>query len=54
MAPPLPIGVVGERDDHAFFVATLFQPERGARRGEVPPRVRTFVQAVHDAAAAHR
>ncbi|HYJ97446.1 MAG TPA: hypothetical protein VEX14_05245 [Burkholderiaceae bacterium] len=54
MAPPLPIGVVGERDDRAFFVTALFQPERAAWRGVVPPRVRTFVQAVHDAAAAHR
>jgi CTP synthase (UTP-ammonia lyase) len=30
---------------HPFFVATLFQPERRALRGEVPPLVRAFVAA---------
>jgi CTP synthase (UTP-ammonia lyase) len=31
---------------HPFFVATLFQPERAALRGEVPPIVRAFVEAM--------
>ena len=39
-----------ERDDHPFFVATLFQPERAALHGRVPPLVHAFVQAVRDAA----
>jgi CTP synthase (UTP-ammonia lyase) len=30
---------------HPFFVATLFQPERAALRGEVPAIVRAFVEA---------
>jgi CTP synthase (UTP-ammonia lyase) len=30
---------------HPFFVGTLFQPERAALRGEVPPLVRAFVRA---------
>ncbi len=34
-----------EHDDHPFYVLTLFQPERAALRGEVPPLVRAFVQA---------
>lgn len=34
-----------ELDDHPFFVCTLFQPERAALRGEVPPLVRSFIQA---------
>lgn len=41
-----------ERDDHPFFVATLFQPERAALSGTVPPLVRDFVRAAGD--AAHR
>ena len=28
---------------HPFFVGTLFQPERGALRGELPPLVRAFI-----------
>lgn len=40
-----------ERNDHPFFLATLFQPERAALRGEVPPVVRAFVAAC-DAGAA--
>jgi CTP synthase (UTP-ammonia lyase) len=40
-----------ELDGHPFFVATLFQPERAALRGEVPPLVAAFVRA---AAAAPR
>ena len=39
-----------ELDGHPFFVATLFQPERAALKGEVPPIVRAFL----DAAARHR
>jgi len=39
-----------EHTDHPFFVATLFQPERAALRGSVPPLVRAFAQAVLAAA----
>jgi CTP synthase (UTP-ammonia lyase) len=31
---------------HPFFVGTLFQPERAALRGETPPLVRAFVEAI--------
>lgn len=34
-----------ELDDHPFFVATLFQPERAALDERVPPIVRAFVEA---------
>ncbi|MCU1772074.1 CTP synthase [Pseudomonas sp. 13B_3.2_Bac1] len=34
-----------ELKDHVFFVATLFQPERAALKGQVPPLVRAFVEA---------
>jgi CTP synthase (UTP-ammonia lyase) len=34
-----------ERTDHPFFVATLFQPERAALRGERVPLAEAFVQA---------
>lgn len=34
---------------HPFFVTTLFQPERAALRGELPPLVRDFVAAAADA-----
>jgi len=34
-----------ELRDHPFFVATLFQPERAALEGRVPPLVSAFVQA---------
>ena len=34
-----------ELDGHPFYVATLFQPERGALRGETPPLVTAFIQA---------
>ena len=34
-----------ELDGHPFFVATLFQPERAALEGRVPPLVAAFVQA---------
>jgi CTP synthase (UTP-ammonia lyase) len=35
-----------ELTGHPFFVGTLFQPERRALRGEVPPLVLAFVAAV--------
>ena len=34
-----------ELDDHPFFVATLFQPERAALRGRPAPLVTAFLQA---------
>ena len=34
-----------ELSNHVFFVATLFQPERAALKGLVPPLVRAFVEA---------
>lgn len=34
-----------ELDDHPFFVASLFQPERIALKGYVPPLVAAFVAA---------
>ena len=34
-----------ELDDHPFFVATLFQPERAALRGILPPLVAAFIRA---------
>lgn len=37
-----------ELDGHPFFVATLFQHERGALQGRLPPPVRAFVQAMID------
>ena len=37
-----------ELDDHPFFVATLFQHERGAFQGRLPPAVRAFAQAMID------
>jgi CTP synthase (UTP-ammonia lyase) len=36
---------------HPFFVGTLFQPERAALRGETPPLVRAFVDAVRGRAS---
>jgi CTP synthase (UTP-ammonia lyase) len=38
-----------ELEGHPFFVATLFQPERAALRGEVPPIVSAFVRAASEA-----
>ena len=35
-----------ELTDHPFFVATLFQPERAALKGQLPPLVTAFVQAM--------
>ena len=40
-----------ELDDHPFFVATLFQPERTALRSELPPIVAAFVQTAAHALA---
>jgi CTP synthase (UTP-ammonia lyase) len=37
-----------ELDGHPFFVATLFQHERGALHGRVPPAVRAFVRTMAD------
>ncbi|WP_335943892.1 CTP synthase [Pseudomonas sp. G166] len=34
-----------ELRDHPFFVATLFQPERAALEGRIPPLVNAFVEA---------
>jgi len=34
-----------ELDDHRFFIATLFQPERGALHNQLPPLVMAFVAA---------
>jgi CTP synthase (UTP-ammonia lyase) len=34
-----------ELEGHPFFVATLFQPERAALRGVVPPLVAALVRA---------
>ena len=40
-----------ELDDHPFFVCTLFQPERAALRGDVPPLALSFVRAAATAVA---
>jgi CTP synthase (UTP-ammonia lyase) len=34
-----------ELDEHSFFVATLFQPERAALKGQAAPLVEAFVRA---------
>lgn len=34
-----------ELDGHPFFVATLFQPERAALKGQMPPLIAAFVGA---------
>jgi CTP synthase (UTP-ammonia lyase) len=36
---------VVELSGHPFFVATLFQPERAALKGVLPPLVGAFVEA---------
>ena len=41
-----------ELEGHPFFVATLFQPERAALEGRVPPVVRAFVEAAQRLAKA--
>ena len=38
-----------ELKDQRFFVATLFQPERAALKGLMPPLVRAFVEACAEA-----
>jgi CTP synthase (UTP-ammonia lyase) len=38
-----------ELDEHPFFAATLFQPERAALKGQVPPIVKAFVCACREA-----
>jgi CTP synthase (UTP-ammonia lyase) len=43
-----------ELDDHPFFLATLFQPERAALKGQLPPLVEAFVRASAAHAAQHR
>jgi CTP synthase (UTP-ammonia lyase) len=35
-----------ELPSHPFFVGTLFQPERAALRGQLPPLVKAFVAAM--------
>ncbi|VVO70973.1 CTP synthase [Pseudomonas fluorescens] len=34
-----------ELKNHPFFVATLFQPERAALKGQMPPLIRAFIEA---------
>lgn len=41
-----------ELDDHPFFVATLFQPERAALIGRTPPLVSAFIKACASRVAA--
>jgi CTP synthase len=36
----------GELPGHPFFVGTLFQPERAALHGKLPPVVKAFVDAI--------
>lgn len=45
------VRAIERTDDHPFFVATLFQPERAALHGAVPPLVRDFVLAAAATAA---
>lgn len=42
-----------ELDGHPFFVATLFQPERAALKGEVSPIIVAFVRSAAAHAAQH-
>lgn len=35
-----------ELSEHPFFVVTLFQHERRALRGEIPPLVKAFVKSL--------
>ena len=41
-----------ELDQHPFFVATLFQPERAALKGRTPPLVTAFLAAIRSRVAA--
>ena len=43
-----------ELEAHPFYVATLFQPERAALRGHVPPIVAAFVHAASERPAERR
>lgn len=43
-----------ELDGHPFFLATLFQPERAALLGRLPPLAAAFVRASAAHAALHR
>ncbi|MEP6572771.1 MAG: CTP synthase [Gemmatimonadota bacterium] len=45
---------VVELDGHAFFLATLFQPERAALEGVVPPLVRAWLSAAAEHAVRRR
>jgi CTP synthase (UTP-ammonia lyase) len=36
---------IAELSGHSFYLATLYQPERSALRGEIHPLIRGFVQA---------
>jgi CTP synthase (UTP-ammonia lyase) len=53
LAPPMRLAAIdasgdvraAERIDHPFFVGTLFQPERAALDGRVPPIVAAFLRA---------
>jgi CTP synthase (UTP-ammonia lyase) len=57
---PMRIAATGDRgevravelDDHPFFIATLFQPERGALEGATPRLVRALIQAAQAARVA--
>lgn len=40
-----------ELDEHPFFIATLFQPERAALQGKIPPLVRAFVRSIRSLSA---
>lgn len=42
-----------ELEGHPFFVATLFQPERAALKGQVPPLARAFIRACANSTARH-
>ena len=37
---------VVELDEHPFFIAALFQPERSALRGEVHPLIRAYLESI--------
>lgn len=36
-----------ELQNHPFFVATLFQPERAGLQGQTPPIIKAFIEAAH-------
>lgn len=41
-----------ELDDHPFFIATLFQPERSALAGKIHPLITAFLRAALESTAA--